>query len=148
MTRDNPDTISMEESHSDWQATQVEDVFLPSVRVQLSWRDVEDAVAHGAVVPAEAHSLWATWAMPGAPTRVVSVPTPAHYAAEDHADNGDDSGFASDSVFANTRQGGESVFRQMPPLEHHGQAGAILPGLVGIACGLVLGVAMTWWLKG
>lgn len=68
MKSDNPDTISMEESH--WDETQVEDVFLPSVKVQLSWSDVEDAVERGAIVPAAAHALWAAWAAPGAATRM------------------------------------------------------------------------------
>lgn len=72
MSQDNPDTIMIQDS-SHWESTQVEDVFLPSVRVQLAWIDIEEAVANGAVVPAEAHSLWATWAMPGAPTRVSNL---------------------------------------------------------------------------
>ena len=78
MSQDNPDTIIIEET-ARWESTQVEDVFLPSVRVQLAWADVEDAVASGAVVPAEAHSLWATWAMPGAPTRVANLARPSAF---------------------------------------------------------------------
>lgn len=142
MSRDNPDTISMEESQSDWQATLVEDVFLPSVRVQLAWRDVEDAVANGAVIPAEAHSLWATWAMPGAPTRVVSVSVSAPEQVEEP---GDDSGFANDSLFGNTRQGGEHLFREMPPLNQRSPGGALW-GLAGLVGGLVLGAGLTWLL--
>lgn len=53
-----------------WQETVAEDVFLPSVRVQLNWSDVEAAVAQGAIVPQQAHALWANWAMPGSPTRL------------------------------------------------------------------------------
>jgi len=68
MNPDNPETLSMEDSH--WDETQLEDVFIPSVRVQLGWSDVEAAVARGAIVPAAAHALWATWAAPGAPTRL------------------------------------------------------------------------------
>ncbi|WP_234265058.1 hypothetical protein [Hydrogenophaga sp. NFH-34] len=66
---DNPDTVSVDE-HSHWEATQMEDVFLPSVRVQLGWADVEKAVDRGAIVPQHAHALWAAWAAPGSPTRV------------------------------------------------------------------------------
>lgn len=71
MSQDNPDTIPTEED-THWEATQVDDVFLPAVRVQLGWADVESAVARGAIVPAQAHALWASWAMPGSPTRVVA----------------------------------------------------------------------------
>lgn len=66
---DNPDTVSVDE-HSHWEATQMEDVFLPSVRVQLGWADVERAVDRGAIVPQHAHALWAAWAAPGSSTRV------------------------------------------------------------------------------
>ncbi len=68
MSPDNPETLSMEDSQ--WDATQLEDVFIPSVRVQLGWNDVEAAVERGAIVPAAAHALWAAWAAPGAPTRL------------------------------------------------------------------------------
>ncbi|HEX5737810.1 MAG TPA: hypothetical protein VFY22_04820 [Hydrogenophaga sp.] len=68
MNPDNPETLSMEES--DWDHTQVEDVFIPSVRVQLAWNDVEAAVERGAIVPSAAHALWAAWAAPGASTRL------------------------------------------------------------------------------
>lgn len=53
-----------------WQETVAEDVFLPSVRVQLNWADVESAVGQGAIVPQQAHALWASWAMPGSATRM------------------------------------------------------------------------------
>ena len=68
MNKDNPDTFVMEDQ-SEWAATQMDDVFLPSVQVQLSWGDVEAAVARGAIVPTQAHSLWAAWAAPGSPLR-------------------------------------------------------------------------------
>ena len=69
MNQDNPDTVMMDEQ-SHWETTQMEDVFLPSVRVQLSWTDVESAVDQGAIVPAQAHALWASWALPGSATRL------------------------------------------------------------------------------
>lgn len=54
------------------EAAHAQDLFRPSVRVQLAWRDVEDAVAAGAIAPSSAHALWAIWAAPGAHTRVGS----------------------------------------------------------------------------
>lgn len=68
MNKDNPDTFVMEDQ-SEWEATQVDDVFLPSVQVQLGWKDIEAAVALGAIVPTQAHALWASWAAPGSPLR-------------------------------------------------------------------------------
>ena len=65
---DNPDTFVMDDQ-SEWEATQVDDVFLPSVQVLIRWSDVEAAVARGAIVPTEAHGLWASWAAPGSPLR-------------------------------------------------------------------------------
>ena len=41
--QDNPDTFVMDEQ-SEWQSTQVDDVFLPSVQVLIRWSDVEAAV--------------------------------------------------------------------------------------------------------
>lgn len=70
---DNPDTMPSEEP-TRWEITQTEDVFLPSVRVQLGWMDVQAAVERGAILPSEAHALWASWASPGSPLRV-SAPT-------------------------------------------------------------------------
>lgn len=67
-SKDNPDTFVMEDQ-SEWEATQVDDVFLPSVQVLIRWSDVEAAVARGAIVPTEAHGLWASWAAPGSPLR-------------------------------------------------------------------------------
>lgn len=69
MNKDNPDTISMDED-THWEATQADDVFLPSVRVQLGWSDVEAAVERGAIVPRQAHALWASWAASGSSTRL------------------------------------------------------------------------------
>jgi hypothetical protein len=65
---DNPDTFVMDDQ-TEWEATQVDDVFLPSVQVQIGWREVEAAVERGAIVPAEAHGLWASWAAPGSSLR-------------------------------------------------------------------------------
>lgn len=69
MNTDNPETVSMDEP-TRWAETVADDVFQPSVRVQLRWSDVESAVEQGAVLPQHAHALWAGWAMPGSPTRV------------------------------------------------------------------------------
>jgi len=85
MNTDNPDTMPGEEP-TRWEITQTEDVFLPSVRVQIGWHDVEAAVEAGAIQPSEAHALWASWATPGSPLRVSAaspVPTAAELARED-----------------------------------------------------------------
>lgn len=90
MNNDNPDTMPTDEP-TRWEITQTEDVFLPSVRVQLGWRDVEAAVESGAIQPTEAHALWASWASPGSPLRVGAgspasvVPTAAELEREDLA---------------------------------------------------------------
>ena len=68
MNKDNPDTFVMEDQ-TEWEATQVDDVFLPSVQVLIGWRDIETAVSRGAIVPTEAHGLWASWAAPGSSLR-------------------------------------------------------------------------------
>jgi hypothetical protein len=68
MSKDNPDTFPMEES-TGWESTQMDDVFQPSVRVLLSWRDLEAAAERGAVVSGQVHGLWAAWAAPGSPLR-------------------------------------------------------------------------------
>jgi hypothetical protein len=75
-----PDTISLEEEAAPWASTELHDVFDPAVRVMLSWRDLEAAVELGAVVPAQAHALWASWASQGSPQRVTQ-PAPAPAAA-------------------------------------------------------------------
>jgi hypothetical protein len=69
MKKDAPDTFP-EAEQTRWMETVADDVFLPSVRVQLTWRDVEAAVDQGAIVPQQAHALWASWAMPGSSTRL------------------------------------------------------------------------------
>ncbi len=74
MNNDNPDTIAIEETQ--WIHTEVDDVFLPSVRVQLGWKDVEAAVESGAVVPRQAHALWAAWASPTSGLRVGALGVP------------------------------------------------------------------------
>lgn len=71
MRNDNPDTIAIEETQ--WVHTQVDDVFLPSVRVQLGWKEVEAAVEQGAVLPQQAHALWAGWASPMSGLRVAGA---------------------------------------------------------------------------
>jgi len=133
MSQDNPDTITIQES-SRWESTQVEDVFLPSVRVQLAWIDIEEAVANGAVVPAEAHSLWATWAMPGAATRVSNLAVPAALAGDLLHGGPTDVARAQDRGVVS------------PPAQPEGQAprpraGAEMVGwlAVGLVAGLVLG---------
>jgi len=73
MNKDNPDTLPGEDPPR-WEITQAEDVFLPSVRVQITWSDVQAAVEQGAILPAAAHSLWASWATPGSPLRVKASP--------------------------------------------------------------------------
>ncbi|MGV3726137.1 DUF2157 domain-containing protein [Hydrogenophaga sp.] len=88
MNTDNPDTMPTDEP-TRWEVTQAEDVFLPSVRVQIGWRDVEAAVESGAIHPSAAHGLWAHWASPGSPLRVAAgvpggsaVPTAAELALQ------------------------------------------------------------------
>lgn len=70
MTQDDPDTVPLTAA-TRWSDTQQDDLFGPAVRVTLSWKDVEAAVEQGAVLPSMAHTLWAYWATPGSPTRVV-----------------------------------------------------------------------------
>lgn len=70
MQHDNPDTIAIEDTP--WEHTVVDDMFLPSVRVQVGWKDVESAVVKGAVLPHQAHALWASWASPNSGMRVVA----------------------------------------------------------------------------
>ncbi|MDP2163744.1 MAG: DUF2157 domain-containing protein [Hydrogenophaga sp.] len=50
-------------------AAQADEVFLPSVRVQLGWHDMDAAVQSGILAPTEAHALWSAWARPGSHTR-------------------------------------------------------------------------------
>jgi hypothetical protein len=64
-----PDTIQLENKAHRTAGTQADDMFGPAVRVVLGWRDVETAVERGAVVPAQAHALWAGWAEQGGPHR-------------------------------------------------------------------------------
>jgi len=71
MDKDNgPDTIQLEDDANRWASTQADDVFDPAVRITLGWHDVESAVERGAVVPAQAHALWANWASMNSPQRV------------------------------------------------------------------------------
>lgn len=71
MSQDNPDTMPLTPV-TRWSETQPDDVFSPEVRVILSWKEVEDAVVQGAVLPSMAHTLWAYWAAPGSSTRVMA----------------------------------------------------------------------------
>ena len=76
-----PDTLPLQDEAALWAATQMDDVFDPAVRITLGWRDVEAAVQQGAVVPAQAHALWAGWAAHGAPQRMAQPVAPARAAA-------------------------------------------------------------------
>ncbi len=76
--QDNPDTFVMDEQ-SEWESTQMDDVFLPSVQVLIRWSDLEAAVERGAVVPSEAHGLWAAWAAPGSPLRRIGAAVDQSY---------------------------------------------------------------------
>lgn len=138
MSQDNPDTIIIEET-ARWESTQVEDVFLPSVRVQLAWADVEDAVASGAVVPAEAHSLWATWAMPGAPTRVANLARPSAFPG-DRAPDG-----PAPAALARDREAGMAQREMLQPRRGGpaSRSGAVA-GAIGLVAGLVLGCGLTY----
>lgn len=86
MTKDNPDTFVMEDQ-SEWEATQVDDVFLPSVQVLVRWSDLEAAAARGAIVATEAHGLWAHWAAPGSPMRRMAQVVEQPYQATQPADS-------------------------------------------------------------
>ena len=125
MKKDNPDTFP-EDEQTRWLETHAEDVFLPSVRVLLNWRDVESAVEQGGIVATQAHSLWATWAMPGSPTRlgsegtVPSAPVPSPFL---------------ESTWA--------AKRPMPPTRSE-RAQARQPVGLWFGAGLALGVALVW----
>jgi len=68
MNQDFPNTVTLwEPTH--YEDTRADDVFLPYVRVLISWADIESAVNAGAIVPSEAHVLWSHWAAAGSPTR-------------------------------------------------------------------------------
>lgn len=84
MTSEFRDTVPTWEA-TRYEHTQVDDVFLPSVRVQLGWKDIEAAVEQGAILPSEAHTLWANWASACSPLRVAAKAT-VHLSLEDDAD--------------------------------------------------------------
>jgi len=119
MHNDSPDTIAMEET--EWQQTQVDDVFLPTVRVQLCWKDLEAAVERGAVVPQQAHVLWAAWASPTSGLRVMV--------------NGLAPAFESTMVY----DGDDDLPEPAAPglLQRHGL-------WLGLLAGLVLGAGGAW----
>lgn len=102
-----------------WQETLAEDVFLPSVRVQLNWGDVETAVAQGAIVPQQAHALWANWAMPGSSTRL----------SGDGTNNQRPSGFVEASSLESAR-----AARPMPEIERTSR----VPMIVGFVLGALV----------
>jgi hypothetical protein len=71
MNQDFENTVMLWEHTRDHGSRGV-DTFEPDVKVLLSWKDVEAAVAVGAVVPTEAYALWAYWAAPGSPARLAA----------------------------------------------------------------------------
>ena len=116
---DNPDTFVMDDQ-SEWEATQVDDVFLPSVQVLIRWSDVEAAVSRGAIVPTEAHGLWASWAAPGSPLRRGAGSVERAYLstqAEDDADEDD-------------------------PMPFQPQAGSGIKPVIMLLIGVVVGAAL------
>lgn len=125
MKKDNPDTFP-EAEQTRWLETHAEDVFLPSVRVLINWRDVESAVEQGGIVAAQAHSLWANWAMPGSPTRLGSEGT---------APSAPASSPSLESTWA--------ANRPMPPTRSE-RAQSRQPVGLWFGAGLVLGVALVW----
>ncbi|MCU0925168.1 MAG: hypothetical protein MUF44_03735 [Hydrogenophaga sp.] len=117
MNKDSADTMVMDETQ--WQATHVDDVFLPSVRVQLTWKDVEAAVERGAVVPQQAHALWAGWASPTSGLRVGAggvAPAYETTVMDDHAEP-------------------EPMPETPGPMQRHG---------IGLIVGLVMGAGAAW----
>ena len=125
MNKDNTDTFP-ESEHTRWLETHAEDVFLPTVRVQIHWRDVESAVENGGIVAAQAHSLWATWAMPGSPTRLGSAGEAP-----------------SAPVPPPSLESSWGASRPMPPTRAP-QAPARQPVGLWFGAGLVLGVVLVW----
>lgn len=128
MSSDNLDTVAMEDN-TQWAATQADDVFLPSVRVQLGWADVEAAVESGAIVPTQAHALWATWATPGGITRVT--------------------GGASLPDFVTSQPEKPWVPEQpsVRPTQRTGNGnggGGFAPGILGLVMAFVLGVVVAY----
>jgi len=114
--QDNPETLMMDEQ-TRWEATQMEDVFLPSVRVQIGWRDLEEAVNRGAVVPQYAHALWAGWAAPGSATRVTARTSAPNF---------------------------ESTLSQQLDEDSASASGGVLPYAIALVVGLVLGAVGAW----
>lgn len=124
MKNENPDTLPDTEQ-TRWMETHAEDVFLPSVRVQLNWRDVEFAVEQGAIVATQAHVLWANWAMPGNSTRL---------GTEDDDIPEPDTGPVLESSWA----------RQPMPLTRPLHAKRRLKGGWWFVFGLLAGAALVW----
>ncbi|MBL8389478.1 MAG: hypothetical protein JNK17_14795 [Hydrogenophaga sp.] len=123
MTKDNPDTFVMEDQ-TEWEATQVDDVFLPSVQVLVRWSDVESAVARGAIVPTEAHGLWASWAAPGSPMRRMAQLVEQPYQSTQPEDS------------------------QMDDLPHFQAQGGGMKSVMMLLLGAAVGAALMFVLKG
>jgi hypothetical protein len=132
MNHDASDTFP-EDEQTRWQETLAEDVFLPTVRVQLGWNDVEAAVAQGAIVPQQAHALWANWAMPGSPTRLSSAASEAPPAAER----------VQESI-PSTLESHWPERRPMPQVNRPSR----LPGLIGFLVGAVATLAVVVMYQG
>lgn len=111
-----------------WQETLAEDVFLPSVRVQLSWADVESAVSQGAIVPQQAHALWANWAMPGSSTRL---------SGEGSSGQRPTNGFADSSTLES------NWVRPMPEIQRSSKGASAVGFGVGVV--VALGAVALYW---
>ena len=110
--KDAPDTVPTDDPTL-WMNTRLDNVFAHNVKVQLTWPDIEAAVVRGAILPNEAHALWAEWADPGSPRRVLGKSTGA--------------GVSADAAPAGFRRPSGAV--------------ALVPYLVGAAVGLVAAYA-------
>lgn len=118
--QDNPDTFVMDDQ-TEWEATQVDDVFLPSVQVLIGWREVEAAVERGAIVPSEAHGLWASWAAPGSPLRRQAQ--------------------VADQSFQTTQQQ-DTDMDDLPPFSSGGSSGGGMKQVVMLLIGVAVGAAL------
>jgi hypothetical protein len=128
MKNDNSDTFPNAED-TRWQETVADDVFLPTVRVQLKWSDVEAAVAQGAIVPRQAHALWASWAMPGSDTRM-SVSAPEEPGSRDY-------------VAPRALESDWTGRRPMPVIERPSRMPVVIGFLVGVLFVLAVAAAYT-----
>ena len=76
----------------------------------------------GAVVPAEAHGLWASWAAPGSPLRR--------------------SGVAIDQGYHPTRPEEDTEVDEMPPFSANERGGGAVKQVVMLLFGAVVGAAL------